>query len=211
MSASGADGSHVWYVAYGSNLCLDRLRCYLFGGRPPGALRTYPSNGKPSEPVDIQPTWLEGGLRFAGRSSVWGGGVACYDPQACDRVAARAYLLPFEQVRDLVAHEIRQPIGSDPGVGEAMLHASARISTGIYDTLVRVGSLSGCPMVTLATTNDPELAPPTAAYLSVVAAGLAETYRWSDQSIADYLLSWPGMGPAWTRSRFASRVTAGMS
>lgn len=206
VSGSDAASSHVWYVAYGSNLCLDRLRCYLSGGRPPGALRTYPGDGRASDPVDMEPTWLEGGLRFAGRSSVWGGGVACYDPQADDRVAARAYLISFEQACDLVAHEIRQSAGIDPGVRQAMLHGSARISTGLYDSLLSVGTLRDRPMVTLAATNDPRPTPPTATYLSTVAAGLAETYRWSSETIADYLLSWPGAREAWTPSQLTAHA-----
>ena len=30
----------LWYVAYGSNLLLDRFRCYLAGGRAVGGNRT---------------------------------------------------------------------------------------------------------------------------------------------------------------------------
>lgn len=32
----------VWYAAYGSNLAAARFRCYVVGGRPAGAARTYP-------------------------------------------------------------------------------------------------------------------------------------------------------------------------
>ena len=31
----------VWYASYGSNLARDRFLCYLEGGRPKGATRTY--------------------------------------------------------------------------------------------------------------------------------------------------------------------------
>ena len=31
----------VWYVSYGSNMCADRLRCYLAGGVPAGARHGY--------------------------------------------------------------------------------------------------------------------------------------------------------------------------
>ena len=41
----------VWYVAYASNLCADRLRCYLAGGRPPGSRRTYQGGRDPSPPT----------------------------------------------------------------------------------------------------------------------------------------------------------------
>jgi hypothetical protein len=44
---------------------------------------------------------------------VWGGGIAFYDPAADGELAARAYLLTFGQLSDVVAQEARQPVGSD--------------------------------------------------------------------------------------------------
>ncbi|TBO55765.1 histone deacetylase, partial [Streptomyces kasugaensis] len=38
----GPSLGQVWYTSYGSNMYLERLACYLVGGRPPGAARGYP-------------------------------------------------------------------------------------------------------------------------------------------------------------------------
>ena len=41
MSLALGTDDPVWYVAYGSNLRAARFGCYLAGGRPDGACRTY--------------------------------------------------------------------------------------------------------------------------------------------------------------------------
>jgi len=196
----GADW--VWYVAYGSNLSMERLRCYLSGGRPVGALRSYPGARDASDPVDVSPVWLDGGLRFAGVSSVWGGAVACFDPLALDRVAARAYLMSAGQICDLVAQEIRRPLAVvDHGLRETITEGSSRFPTGLYDALIRVGSLCGFAMVTLAATGFPAPGAPSAAYVRVVAAGLAETHGWGPAQVAAYLLRWPRISDVWTAAQ----------
>jgi hypothetical protein len=49
---------------------------------------------------------------------VWGGGIAFYDPVAHGRLAARAYLVTFGQLSDVVAQEARRPVGSDLVLGD---------------------------------------------------------------------------------------------
>jgi hypothetical protein len=58
----------------------DRLAAYLQGGRPSGASGTYPGARDPQSPRVDAAVWLPGGIYFAGRSSVWTGGIASYDP-----------------------------------------------------------------------------------------------------------------------------------
>ena len=43
----------VWYVAYGSNLALDRFRSYLCGGRPSGGLREYAGCRDTRDPASV--------------------------------------------------------------------------------------------------------------------------------------------------------------
>lgn len=85
--ARGADGprgpgpgARVWYAAYASNMCLDRFTCYLAGGRPPGAARTYPGCRDARPPERAVPLLLPGQLYFALESAVWTGGCGFYDP-----------------------------------------------------------------------------------------------------------------------------------
>jgi len=206
LSCRGSHHLRVWYVAYGSNLGLNRLRCYLCGGQPPGALRAHPGARDPSDPVDIRAICLDGGLRFAGRSSVWGGAVACYDRRARDRVAARAYLLSGDQVCDVVAQETRRPVGTDPGLRRALAEGSSRFSTGLYDTVLTLGTLRGDPMVTLISTTRPPPGPPSIEYLRAIAAGLSEGFGWGRRTTTDYLLRWPEVAAGWTPAELEAQV-----
>ena len=88
----------VWYAAYGSNLDPDRFACYLDGGCPPGASRTFPGvRDRPSE-VEARAWTMSGRLSFAFESATWGGGVAFYEPHENTTVLARVYLLTRGQL-----------------------------------------------------------------------------------------------------------------
>ncbi len=95
-----------------------RFGCYISGGRPSGANRTYLGCRDPSPPLRDIGIHLAGGLTFAGASRVWGGGVAFYDPHADGEIVARAYLLTFGQFSDVVAQETRRPVGNDLTLGD---------------------------------------------------------------------------------------------
>lgn len=188
----------VWYVAYGSNLHAARLRCYLAGGRPPGARRTYPGCRDGSEPRAAVPVQVEGRLVFGGRSTVWGGGIAAYDPTANGTLAARAYLVTRGQLSDIVAQETRQQPGRD-----LELDGAIRNAAGLYDTVASLGQLDGRPMLTLATRRPVTSAPPSAAYLRVMMSGLAEAFGWDVERRVEYLLAARGLRPTWTAARLA--------
>ena len=208
----------VWYAAYGSNLHLPRLTCYLAGGTPPGSLRSYAGARDTSPPRAVVPVWLPGRVRFAGDSPVWGGGVAVLHPDdragraatvsrsgetpddragraatgsRSGEVAATAYLLTRAQVCDVVAQETRREAGAVSEL-EAPLGGS-----GWYDALV-TDELQGRPLVALAATDPPPSNAPGATYLGMLVQGLRETRGWSREQCADYLCAWPG-AEAWTR------------
>lgn len=194
----------VWYVAYGSNLALDRFRCYLAGGRPAGGARVYPGCRDPRDPERILGVEVQGRLVFAGRSKVWGGGSAFYDPAAPGRVAGRAYLLTPDQLGDVAAQEMRREPGGEfardlagllPGVDT--VHA---MGPGRYETLARLGEQDGLPMftVTHGTIADLEPAAPTAPYLRWITTGLIEAHGWTTRRVAEYLHSAPGVSDVWT-------------
>ena len=64
----------VWYVAYGSNLRAARFACYLAGGRPDGACRTYEGCRDRPRPAATSPSGCRAAWRFAGASRTWRGG-----------------------------------------------------------------------------------------------------------------------------------------
>ena len=204
----------VWYVAYGSNLALDRFRCYLAGGRPAGGARVYAGCRDPSDPKRTVGVQVPGGLVFAGESRVWGGGSAFYDPAAAGCVAGRAYLLTPDQLGDVAAQEMRREPGGEFARELAGLlpdvDAVHTMGPGRYETVVRLGDHDGLPMFTVThdTVADLEPAAPTAPYLRWIATGLTEAHGWNTQQIVEYLHAAPGVRTGWTPDALTELLTA---
>jgi hypothetical protein len=194
--AGPATDDPVWYLAYGSNMSTERFRAYLQGGRPPGASREYAGCRDPSPPRDTAALRLPGRLGFTGRSTVWGGGLAVFDPHAEGEVLGRAYLVTFGQFSDVVTQEARRPAGADlarlPGGG------FAPVST-VYDALLELGEHEGLPLLTMTSSGDHPPVAPSAAYLGTILAGLRETFAIDDEECVGYLLEARGVGPTWRR------------
>ncbi|MFF1909937.1 histone deacetylase [Kitasatospora sp. NPDC058218] len=191
----------VWYAAYGSNMCTERLACYLRGGRPPGGARTHPGcrDGRP--PERAEPVVLPGLLYFALESAVWGGGMAFYDPAGGGEVPARAYLLTTGQFGDIAAQEMHREPGADLPLAGALGVGRDQLGPGRYETLVCPGSLDGIPVLTFTAPGalaDADLAAPRAAYLRTIAAGLVQAHGWSLRRTADYLGTRPGATARWS-------------
>ncbi|MEV6415301.1 histone deacetylase [Kribbella sp. NPDC051718] len=202
----------VWYVAYGSNLALNRFRCYVAGGRPAGGLRDYPGCRDPSEPAGILSLQLPGGLVFSGESKVWTGGSAFYDPYADARVAARAYLITTDQFADVVAQEMRRPPGGPFALALSAIAPTVEtvhaMGPGRYETITRVGVRDDLPMLTMTHGEAAALEPsaPSAAYLRWIAAGLREAHGWDAGEVADYLGSAVGVSGQWGRDELLAVV-----
>jgi len=196
--------SPVWYVAYGSNLLAARFGCYLAGGRPPGAGRTYGGSRDPRPPLGSVAVRLSGGLRFAGVSTVWTGGLAFYDPDGSGDLAARAYLVSFGQLTDVIAQESRQPVGTELVLGPTASPGRWPTASHVYDTLLHLGDLDDSPMLTITSLKHHPPTPPSEQYLRTILAGLLETFAWSDAERVDYLLKAPGVVPAWSNVDLAA-------
>jgi hypothetical protein len=190
----------VWYVAYGSNLRASRFGCYLSGGRPPGATRTYLGCRDRSPPLRDVAIRLPGGLTFAGTSRVWGGGIAFYDVHADGELAARAYLLTFGQLSDVVSQEARRPIGTDLALGGGADRRWA-VDSHVYESLLHVDDRDGFPMFTITSLQLLEPTTPSAPYLRTMLGGLGEAFGWTPHERVRYLLRAPGISPAWTASQ----------
>jgi hypothetical protein len=162
----------VWYVAYGSNLSQDRFACYLQGGQPAGARRSYPGCRDRTPPREVIGLRMPGRVRFGGLSRVWGGGLAFLDSEADGEVVARGYLIGTDQLDEVFALERR------------------------YDTRSQVGDRDGLPMVALTSSEHHEPAAPSAAYLRTILSGLTDGLLEVDAAIT-YLLSAPGVDLRW--------------
>ena len=156
----------VWYVSYGSNMCRDRLRCYIEGGRPRGGALEYVGARDDTLPSDDMAVELPGSLYFAGESPTWGGGVAFYDHDVPGPTPARAYRITVEQFADVAAQEMhRLPQEGDPleeviiGGLETGRHEAG---PGHYETLIEVGRHDGLPMLTFTSPHGLRLGTPHA-------------------------------------------------
>lgn len=203
MTVCPATDDPVWYVAYASNLSAGRFRCYLRGGRPPGARRTYQGCRDASPPAREVTLTLAGDLVFAGRSSVWGGAMAFYDSSAGGQVVARGYQVTFGQLSDVVSQETRQPVGRDlrpgPDAGRPWPAPSS-----VYESVVHLGDLDGHPMFCLTSRQARTPAAPSDAYLRTILVGLREVFGWTTVDCAHYLLRARGVPPVWTKARIAA-------
>lgn len=186
----------VWYVSFGSNMCRERLACYLAGGQPEGAFVTYPGARDSTMPNDEATVELPGRLYFAGESPIWGGGVAFYDHDRPGPTPAIAYRLSAGQFADIAAQEMHRR----PGPGTALEAAIAvgptglpggrfRSGPGSYETVIDVGGRDGLPMLTITaghTLDAVEHTLPVQAYLDMLAAGLRTGHGWDEARIDEY-------------------------
>lgn len=196
----------IWYVAYGSNLCRDRFRCYLRGGRPALGNRDYPGCRDQQDPLSDVAVTIPGGLRFVGESTVWGGGLAVYDAAADTALAARAYLITAGQFADVVAQETRREPGFDIDLTSVSESGTHTFGPGHYQTLTHVGTHDGRPMLTFTSGRLSELVDnaPSEGYLRTIAAGLAESHGWTSRRIGRYLAGFPGAAGSWTPESIAA-------
>lgn len=201
----------LWYASYGSNLSRDRFLCYLRGGRPEGAARTYPGSRDRTLPVADTPFLLPGSVFFGWHSPTWGGGIAFYDADATDQVAlGRAYLINESQFADVAAQEMHREPGSDLDLSTVLDERQHAVGTGRYEALHLVGELEGHPVLTF-TSPEPTEVPasaPSEAYLAMIARGLRETHEHTDEELVDYLLGCPGVTLEWSRDDIADLVAA---
>ncbi|MEV3964978.1 histone deacetylase [Nocardia sp. NPDC050193] len=201
----------IWYAAYGSNSDPERLRCYLTGTRPAGAVHRPPDAGPGAAapegcrdrtaPARSIALILPGLLYFATESVIWTGGRAFYDPTTPAATPVRAYLLTRSQFSDIAAQEMYRPAGTDLDLSEAVRTGRSRLGPGRYETLVCPGIFDGIPILTCtAPWRWREIAgnPPAAAYLHRIGTGLRAAHRWSVRETAGYLAGRPGAAGHWT-------------
>lgn len=197
----GTAPERVWYASYGSNMALDRLACYIQGGRPPGASKAYPGCRDRRPPRRSVPVELKGALYFATESPVWGGGRAFYDPKCEGRVHARAHLVSASQFADIAAQEMYRDPGADLDLSKVLGRGTASLGSGRYETLVYAGQMDGLPVLTFtAPWSANEVAPvaPSRDYVRFLASGLLAAGAWDVGTIAAYLASARGAGGRWS-------------
>lgn len=197
--------SDVWYAAYGSNLDRARFLCYLAGGRPPGAARTYPGCRDSTAPVAEAAVRIPHALYFAGESTVWGGAVAFVEaapsqPGPGSRATfARLYRITWEQFAEVHAQDNWSGDAHDglPDLVALRAERAMQVGTGWYDTLLHLGDHDGAPVLTFTALGRDGIGPlgaPTDAYVATMARGLADSHGLSPAEVAAYVSAAPGAG-----------------
>jgi hypothetical protein len=188
----------VWYASYGSNLSAERFACYIAGGRPNGASRTYYGARDKSPPLDSIALTFSHQLYFSGASRIWGGSPAFVDTEPVEGVVClvRAYLIGWSQFLDVFAQENGRQSGTiDIDDDNLVPGLSGRIGSGRYANVLCTGRLNGVPIVTFTSElpmDEAAFGAPSAAYLATLISGLRESHDLSDEEITNYLGSAPG-------------------
>lgn len=174
---------YIWYVGYGSNLSEQRFFCYIKGGTPDFGMGNNAGCKKDQTlPVENKPLIIPYTLYFAWpnnckKTSKWGyGGVAFIGPHEDKEVKTfcRMWKITREQYEEVWDQEGR--------------------SRSWYGKEIPLGDNGGVPIYTI--TNEAVLSNiirPSDAYLKTIALGLKETYKFSKQEIADYLIDKEGI------------------
>lgn len=181
--------AHVWYASYGSNISPQRFDCYVSGGRPEGARRTYTGCRDTAMPTGCRPTQLPGRVFFGADSDVWGGGMAFYDPQGQGPSLATAYRLTVDQFADVWFQERHLPVGGMVPLAEAIAAGEWIGGEDVYDRVLVTGEIEGELVVTFtfpATLHVPEQ-PPSPAYAATIERGLIATHGLSREEAAAYI------------------------
>lgn len=187
----------VWYASYGSNMLEARFLCYISGGRPEGAQRTYKGCTDKAVPKKNKPVSIKGELYFARSSKTWHNGGICFlnPKREREETLGRMYLISPQQFTELVKQESRYEGALNIDFQRAIKEGSLIIEIkSWYGRLLFLGFDEGHPIFTFTNEDflEAEFNPPHESYLNMIKRGLKETYSLSEKEIQRYLKSKPG-------------------
>jgi hypothetical protein len=171
---------YIWYVGYGSNLNEQRFICYIKGGTPRFGKRKNDGCKDRTLPAENKSIIIHYPLYFALPNNLketfnWGRGGVAFIGHAEDKelkTFCRMWKITREQYEEVRNQEGRSWYGKEIPLGEN----------------------GGMPIYTI--TNEAVLSNiicPSDAYLKTIALGLKETYNFSEEEIADYLIAKEGI------------------
>lgn len=185
---------HVWYVAYGSNLCKSRFMAYINGSAGSTWPKARGCRNKIPPRRDITGK-IPGSIYFAEHSKSWeGGGVAFYDPTVKDSITlVRMYLVTLDQFNDIFLQENDLTAGDITSiVNELTAGSSAIYGNGWYREILRLDDVEGSPALTFTSPvrmHEATLVAPGKKYREVISSGLSDSHGLSELEIESYFLS----------------------
>ncbi|MDH4127969.1 MAG: hypothetical protein OEV44_04395 [Spirochaetota bacterium] len=191
--------SYVWYACYGSNLSQKRFLCYIIGGTPDGSTKYNIGSKDKTLPKADEQIIINYPLYFAKRAKGWGNlGVAFIglEKDTQNTTYGRIYLITEMQFRDVVNQE-NGNLDLPFNINQVIKQNSYLLnSDSWYSNVLYLGLKNDYPIFTFTSPKDMSLdnfIPPSHEYLSVIIAGLKETYGFTDKEIANYLITKPGI------------------
>lgn len=189
---------YVWYASYGSNISYDRFMCYIKGGKPEGATKTYFGCADKISPIDQKPIKIPHELYFAKKSPTWDGGGVCFiNPKKDVQVETlgNMYLITQEQFMEVVQQENGSKESMKIDFEKIETEKSFNISKAPYGNLLFLGRENNAPIFTF--TNEKflknEINPPNVHYLKTIIKGLIQIHQLNQQALKTYLLSKKGV------------------
>ena len=185
----------IWLAAYGPDLLRGHLLARLRGRAVPLSVKAAAACADPSDPAADRAVFIPYALRFAGISKDHGGPAAALagarDESA--QTLARLWLLKPPQLLHLLRLDAAEP--------ELALDLPALAAAGGQELgglrLLHLGERDGHPVLTWSPRTMEPVSPPGHPYLSVLVAGLIETYGLNMQGVRTYLLKAPGIAGVW--------------
>ncbi len=168
----------VWYAAYGSNLLLSRMQCYLHGKAPTSAHTPHPGCRNSQDPTEDRLVIADHGLLFGGHSEPWGGGVAFLDPEPeSGMTLLRLWNVTREQFEDIAAQENGIPPGSVNIDFASFVQKGGEeiIGGGWYSQGLYLGDFEEKPVVTFTCKEVRPWKSPGPIYANVIKSGLIES------------------------------------
>jgi hypothetical protein len=203
--------TNIWYASYGSNLLEERFLCYIRGGRPSGANRTYKGCRDKTLPIDSEEIYINQKLYFGKSSKNWDGGGVAFLGLSSDPghlTLGRMYLITREQFMDVVKQETdtkeKLTIDFEGAMEEGSYVFKDR---SWYGTIVYLGEQYGCPIFTFTHQDDSQpVTRPGNNYLATIVKGIGETFSLSKQEIYDYLHSKDGISGNYTEQELINLI-----
>ncbi len=187
--------ANIWYVSYGSNTLNERFLKYIKGGQFAGTTKTLPGCTDITPPRATQAITLPCRAYFGDHSPTWNGAVAFIDPESPGKTLAKGYLITPEQFAEVMVQEITVSMIPDPPSASQL----QTLESGRYGRMIHCGDLDGMPMLTFTTPLTLAPSRPTAAYLSTVAAGIADAHNLTIEQAVDYIANLDGVGDNYSK------------
>ncbi|KAM5570904.1 histone deacetylase 5 [Rosa sericea] len=200
----------IWYAAFGSNLWLKRLLCYIEGGQVDGLQKPGAGSVDKTPPKEIMWKTFPHRMFFGRKSTLsWGpGGVAFMDSESNsqDKTHMCLYRITLEQFNDLLVQEnyggyaMSSPLfdltALNSVTGQEPHSLQVRLEKGWYRNVVYLGKERNIPILTMTCTpSDVEgfksgelpLCAPAKNYANTIVRGLVEGKQLSQEEAMAYI------------------------